>query len=516
LVVGIVDSSNQAIDTAALVRREIGEIAGDVRAFSLYFLGANTVVAARAADGPKHNLQTAAPADKFFLRRRMRLGFESVISQKNTIFYSVPYHYFLIEDRGVAPDFLPNIHCRPFPHRAHGVAEKGFDVLRILRRPMHLACARGPVPFLTFLAAFILAQTGANPSAAQRTTAVYMFNMKPSSVYDVSQNGSVTTDSYASPEGVVRFNDFLVPGDVIAVAEDSTANTQPPSPPLIQSAAETSPGCVQATWLPSGDPTVVGFELGIGSRSVAGGQASGYDRLLDVGNVSSYDLCGLSTGHYFLAVRARNQLGITSAFSVELSVDVASTAVTISAFDADVESAGPGTVILRWEVSSDEPLRGYRVYRSDPADEARGVPVHGEGILPPTARSLADNTVSASTRYRYTLVVIGEDGVEATSLSRTVLTPAARLELDQNVPNPFNPRTRISFVLPEAARVRLEVFDVEGRWVATLIDGRMPAGRHEVFWQGVDRNGTTVATGTYFYRLTAGKRSLSRKMLLLK
>lgn len=72
-------------------------------------------------------------------------------------------------------------------------------------------------------------------------------------------------------------------------------------------------------------------------------------------------------------------------------------------------------------------------------------------------------------------------------------------------PNPFNPSTAIAFDLPERASVRLEVFDVAGRLVRVLVDGRdLDAGRHEATWNGRDAAGRPVGSGVFFYRLSAG------------
>ncbi len=88
--------------------------------------------------------------------------------------------------------------------------------------------------------------------------------------------------------------------------------------------------------------------------------------------------------------------------------------------------------------------------------------------------------------------------------------------LNANYPNPFNPMTKISFSLPEAQDVRLTVYGVDGKKVATLIDDRMGAGLHEVVWTGRDDSGKSVATGTYFYQIKAGPYSQVRKMTLVK
>jgi len=97
-------------------------------------------------------------------------------------------------------------------------------------------------------------------------------------------------------------------------------------------------------------------------------------------------------------------------------------------------------------------------------------------------------------------------------------TPASfRLALHPARPNPFNPRTRIDYELPHTARVRLEVFDVAGRLVGTLIDAVQPGGPGHVLWDGKDEDGETTASGIYVYRLLVeGERPLTRKMVLVK
>lgn len=80
-----------------------------------------------------------------------------------------------------------------------------------------------------------------------------------------------------------------------------------------------------------------------------------------------------------------------------------------------------------------------------------------------------------------------------------------------NYPNPFNPSTRIAFKLSEAGDVRLEIINIMGQKVTTLVDSYLPNGAHEVEW-----NASSVASGVYFYRLTAGGMSETKRMLLLK
>jgi photosystem II stability/assembly factor-like uncharacterized protein len=86
-----------------------------------------------------------------------------------------------------------------------------------------------------------------------------------------------------------------------------------------------------------------------------------------------------------------------------------------------------------------------------------------------------------------------------------------KFALQQNYPNPFNPSTTISFTIPNAAVVSLKVYDVLGREVATLINGRLAAGTHESIF-----NASKLSSGVYFYKLQAGDFVQTKKMLLVK
>lgn len=83
--------------------------------------------------------------------------------------------------------------------------------------------------------------------------------------------------------------------------------------------------------------------------------------------------------------------------------------------------------------------------------------------------------------------------------------------LEQNYPNPFNPTTEISYELPTQSDVRLEVFDLTGRQVATLVNDSVSAGTHTVNF-----NAANLSSGVYMYRLQAGSTVLTRKLTLIK
>ncbi len=95
-------------------------------------------------------------------------------------------------------------------------------------------------------------------------------------------------------------------------------------------------------------------------------------------------------------------------------------------------------------------------------------------------------------------------------------TPIRTTVLGQAHPNPFNPSTTIGFALAQSGPTHLDIFTVDGRLVRTLVDDNLAAGDHSVTWTGIDSNGRAMASGTYFYRLTAadGSRQTGRMALI--
>jgi hypothetical protein len=88
--------------------------------------------------------------------------------------------------------------------------------------------------------------------------------------------------------------------------------------------------------------------------------------------------------------------------------------------------------------------------------------------------------------------------------------------LEQNYPNPFNPSTEFHYSLPAQSDVKIEIFNVLGQRVRTLVNQDMPAGNHSVTWYGDNAEGNAVASGVYFYRISANSFTETKKMMLLK
>ena len=108
-----------------------------------------------------------------------------------------------------------------------------------------------------------------------------------------------------------------------------------------------------------------------------------------------------------------------------------------------------------------------------------------------------------------------ESGWFSLSPGISALSLPKQFHLGQNYPNPFNPSTTIPFQLPAAAHVRLEVFNLLGQRVATLVNGELPAGSHTVRWDGTDVAGRPAGAGLYLYQLRGGGISLTHRMVLI-
>ena len=89
-------------------------------------------------------------------------------------------------------------------------------------------------------------------------------------------------------------------------------------------------------------------------------------------------------------------------------------------------------------------------------------------------------------------------------------------ELMQNYPNPFNPSTSIGFSIPQSGHVTVNVYDMTGRLVSTLVNDVLNEGAHVVDWNGQDNFGDVVSAGVYIYSLESSDMVMTKKMIFLK
>lgn len=193
-------------------------------------------------------------------------------------------------------------------------------------------------------------------------------------------------------------------------------------------------------------------------------------------------------------------------------------------FDAEIGtmlrsfSAVPsGTdIVISWLMAEIDDGIDFRVLRAE--DE------HGSfAALPSPAITrnglefrFTDRSVEPGRTYRYRVEYIEAGENRLLFETEPVVIPGLPLTLYQNVPNPFNPATAIRYYLPESCRVTLDIFDAAGKRITCLVDRMEGPGHHAITWNGLDDTGNTVSSGLYLYRLTAGKETIAKKMVLLK
>ncbi len=176
----------------------------------------------------------------------------------------------------------------------------------------------------------------------------------------------------------------------------------------------------------------------------------------------------------------------------------------LSAYDEDGHLCGKATV------EAGGTIRFTPVYCDDKSTTAVEGPGHGGSI------NLAVNGIPVQQSY-----VFGNLGdrirlTSLTSLAKFSDNLPRQFSLAQNYPNPFNPGTSIDFNLPVASRTTVDVYNVVGEKVTTLIDRFLPAGKYSVSWDGAYANGKPASSGVYFYRLRAGEFADTKKMMLVK
>lgn len=177
----------------------------------------------------------------------------------------------------------------------------------------------------------------------------------------------------------------------------------------------------------------------------------------------------------------------------------------------------PDGILLRWNPSSDEDFDCFRVYR----DDAEDFDPSDENLIHETVETTWTDADGTSLHY-YKLSALDHAGNESAPASPVDIlgveqTGPSELKLGRSIPNPASGRISISFHVPVGVeRSRLRVFDVSGRLVCTLIDGEEGPCSKMMEWDGTDDEGDRVVAGTYYFRLEADGRVLTRKSILIE
>jgi hypothetical protein len=201
---------------------------------------------------------------------------------------------------------------------------------------------------------------------------------------------------------------------------------------------------------------------------------------------------------------------MTSQCCTKISIEPG-VAVAFSMFEAVGIDNG---IDLRWKVIDAVDIAGFNVYRSIDGGETFSK-LNTSGLLLPTELEYVDRTALPGKGYTYRIGVVGqtEEVLSPMQSARAMITTA---RLEQNMPNPFNPSTQIHFYLPSVQRARLYIYNAQGQLVKKLYDEIAPQGESVVTWEGMNDQGVTVASGIYYYKLTAGKFTDTKKMVVIK
>ena len=186
-----------------------------------------------------------------------------------------------------------------------------------------------------------------------------------------------------------------------------------------------------------------------------------------------------------------------------------------------VATGGDGFIDLIWDAPN-KGLSFYNVYRST---------ISGSGYakIDTTSDIIYTNyAIAYDTSYYYVITAyyinpIGESAYSnedsamvASSISELEVPISTTYGLSQNYPNPFNPITIIKYQLPENTEVKLNIYNIKGQLVKTLVNEKQDAKYYNIAWNGTDNYGKEVASGLYIYRIIAGDFIETKKMLMLK
>ncbi len=265
------------------------------------------------------------------------------------------------------------------------------------------------------------------------------------------------------------------------------------------------------------EPNDLWIRLGAGGWSRIDSDHWGWDAPYAVVNVAALGLNQRNDIFEF----AGDDGEVGSTLPVELSSFTANTAT--------VSGTAQTFVRLQWVSETETNMQGYRVHRNTENSLSESN-VITPSIIPATNTSetaqykFEDIEVTQGNTYYYWLESIDNDLTNSFHGPVSVTLEEEEEEvpevyatiLKQNYPNPFNPSTTISFSIERTTEVSLDIYNVLGQRVKTLVNDVMDAGSYQTEWNGTDNDGNSVTSGIYFYRLSTDNYNKIHKMMLVK
>jgi PKD repeat protein len=301
--------------------------------------------------------------------------------------------------------------------------------------------------------------------------------------------------------------------DVVSVDEMYIQYSSQPGPPVADFAGSPTSGpvplTVDFTDLSTGDPTSWSWDFGDGV-----GTSTDQHPNYTYNSAGTYTVELTATNAYGSDTETKNNY--ITVFDVGQTMHVAAMTVTRTG-----NNWKQGVADVTIHDNSNNPLSGAVVYGyfNAPNTSTKSGTTGGDGVA--TITSDRTKTYPADWCFTVTDVVLagytydeGANVVTYACESGPVYAAKAALPQEfsiENYPNPFNPSTVIALSLPRAGHVRLDVFNMLGQRVTTLMDGHLSAGVHSFEWDG-----SRVASGIYLYRVIASDIVETKKMLLMK
>lgn len=253
------------------------------------------------------------------------------------------------------------------------------------------------------------------------------------------------------------------------------------------------------------------------------GQSWGDSGILVKGNVLD-DLFGFAYTSYFVSPNQQVDAGMAYAGRMKnpLAISVSQSAVPVELHSFEA-IADKNNVLLKWATATESNNLGFEIQRRNGSAGTWEVLdfVKGQGTTAtPHFYTYQDNNL-LSGAYFYRLKQIDYNGQFEMSHAIEVSVNAPNyFSLQQNYPNPFNPVTKINYQIAaetaEQVTVALDIYNLLGEKVKSLVSESQPAGYHSIDWNGTDENGNPAPTGIYVYRLQAGRFVATKRMVLMK
>jgi hypothetical protein len=189
----------------------------------------------------------------------------------------------------------------------------------------------------------------------------------------------------------------------------------------------------------------------------------------------------------------------------------------LASFDAAAANDG---IALNWRSSAETSVDHWEIERAEGQSAFQSIAsMQAANVTTGHEYHFVDQSVQSGVSYSYRLTSVDLGGarrvytdvVRTASVTTSSASTLSGFQLVGNYPNPFNPTTSIVFNLAEAAHTTLKVYDITGKEVATLLNGNLSAGAHTVNFAG-----SSLPSGNYFYTLTSGSFSSTKKMTLMK